>query len=335
MKVLITGTGGYVGSIAARLFLKEGFDVVGVDALYRGFREPQERLQQEFGEDRFRFYEEDIATGIQSVFERERDIAAVVHFAALCNVGESEKDPGLYFKNNVGGTIALLDAMKMNDVNKLVFSSTCAAYGEPQYIPIDEDHPNSKCTNAYGESKLMAEKIIQWYERTYDLKYMILRYFNICGASVDGEFGDSKKPSFHLMQNAVRATLGLADFHFNYTEVDTPDGSPIRDYIDVVDLADAHIKALNYLENENTSEIVNLGTGIGNSVLEIVQAVETVMNVKIEKSVGQRRAGDAVRAVANNEKARTLLNWKPTKTLEQSVLALKNWYSEHPNGWKY
>ncbi|MBC2607369.1 UDP-glucose 4-epimerase GalE [Pelagicoccus albus] len=334
MKILITGTGGYVGSIAARCFLKAGHEVVGVDALFRGYEAPQALLQSEFGADRFRYFKADVADSLEKVFESEAGIEAVVHFAAYCNVGESEKDPGLYFRNNVGGVVALLEAMKKHKVLKLVFSSTCATYGDPEYVPIDEAHPMTGCTSAYGESKLMAEKAIQWYATSFGIQYLALRYFNICGASDDGLFGDSKKPSFHLMQNAVRAGLGLSEFQFNYTEVDTPDGSPIRDYINVEDLAEAHVKALDYLVSGGESGIVNLGTGEGNSVMEIVETVEKLMSVKFNKSVGERRTGDAIRAVADNRKAKALLDWTPSRSLEDSVNSLWKWYKARPQGWE-
>lgn len=335
MKLLVTGTGGYVGSVAARTFLAAGHEVVGVDALFRGFREPQELLQKEFGEARFRFYENDVSKDAASVFAAEPGIDAVVHFAAYCNVGESEKRPGLYFQNNVGGVVALLEAMKAARVDKLVFSSTCATYGFPEYVPIDEKHPLKETASPYGESKAMAERVIQWYAKLFGLKYAMLRYFNICGATDDAAFGDSKKPSFHLMQNAVRAALGLASFQFNYTEVDTPDGSPIRDYINVVDLAEAHVKAVEYLAKGGASEIVNIGTGLGNSVMEIVNTVERLTGVSFDKSVGERRAGDADRAVADNRKAKELLGWAPSRSIEQSVQTLLDWYKRRPEGWHY
>ena len=333
MKILITGTGGYIGSIAARTFLKAGYEVVGIDACFRGYLEPQRLLQEEFGPDKFRFYHADLAKEIRTLFQKEKDIEAVVHFAAYCNVGESEKHPELYFENNVGGVSTLLDAMKEAGIRKLVFSSTCATYGDPQYTPIDEKHPIGNCTSAYGESKFLAERIIKWYAQLFDFKCVTLRYFNICGASDDFKYGDSKRPSFHLMQNAVRAALGLGQFKFNFTKVDTPDGSPIRDYINVEDLAAAHVKAAQFLENGGDCEVFNLGTGTGNSVFEIVQAVERITGVSFEKNEGERRAGDAIIAVADNRKAKELLGWEPKRSIEQSVTSLYHWYKNRPQGW--
>lgn len=335
MKLLITGSGGYIGSIATRTFLRAGHEVIGIDSCSRGYQQPQELLQREFGEKKFRHYKADISTQIESIFNLEPNIDAVVHFAAFCNVGESESHPQMYFENNTGGVSTLLEAMQKASIKKLVFSSTCAVYGDPQYVPIDEEHPVDVCTSPYGESKKMAEQVINWYEKLFDFKVVTLRYFNICGAADDGVLGDSKRPSFHLMQNAIRASLGLDKFSLNYTKVDTPDGSPIRDYINVEDLAEAHVKAVDFIERENHSELFNLGTGTGNSVFEIVSMVEKITNTTFDKSVGARRKGDAVTAVADNRKAKTVLDWQPKRSIEDSINSLRKWYTNNPEGWEY
>jgi UDP-glucose 4-epimerase len=335
MKILVTGTGGYIGSLAARRLLEAGMEVVGVDSCVRGFLQPQEILRKEYGEKKFRYYNNDIRTEIGTVFGSEAGIDAVMHFAALCNVGESEESPNLYFDNNVGGVVSLMEAMKGAGVDKLVFSSTCATYGNPETEVISETHPQNASTSPYGESKAMAERVIDWYAKLFGLRSVKMRYFNICGAADDSLFGDSKKPSFHLMQNAVRAAMGIAPFVLNYTEVDTPDGSPIRDYINVEDLVEAHIKALDYLEAGGESDVFNLGTGTGNSVFEIVSEVERIMGVELEKSVGERRGGDANIAVADNRKAKEVLGWEPKRSLEQSVKSLAKWYEARPEGWGY
>jgi UDP-glucose 4-epimerase len=335
MKILVTGTGGYIGSLAARRLLDAGLEVVGVDSCLRGFKQPMELLQQEFGKEKFRYYEVDIRHEIDSVFEKEDGIDAVMHFAALCNVGESEKFPHRYFENNVGGVIALVEAMHRAGVDQLVFSSTCATYGNPESEVISETHAQNAPTSPYGESKAMAERVIAWYVRLYGMRCVTMRYFNVCGASDDSLFGDSKKPSFHLMQNAVRATLGLAPFVLNYTQVDTPDGSPIRDYINVEDLVNAHLKAMEYLKVGGESDVFNLGTGAGNSVYEIVSEVERIMGVPLEKSAGERRGGDANIAVADNRKAKAILGWEPQRDLEQSIRSLAAWYKKRPEGWDY
>ncbi len=333
-KILITGAGGYIGSISTDLFLKNGYEVVAVDNLSRGFRQPMDILQKEYGEDKLRFYQTDLKTGIKEIFDKESDVDAVIHYAAFCNVGESEKDPNMYFDNNINGTLSLLKAMKENSVNKIVFSSTCAIYGEPQTDTLGENHPIDPKSHPYGESKYMSERVIDWYSKVFGLKYIFLRYFNVCGATDDGKLGDSKKPSFHLMQNAVRGALGIAEFYLNYTKVGTPDGSPIRDYVNVVDLNEAHVKAVEYLVNSSTSEIFNLGTGTGNSVMEIIQAVEKITGAKLELKEGERRQGDVSKAVASNEKIARLLEWTPKRTIEDSVNSLVTWYKAHPQGWE-
>lgn len=333
--VLLTGSGGYIGSVAASLFLEKGYSVVAIDSLVRGFKQPMEELQSKFGKERLTFYENDIRTGIEAVFAKHSDIDTVVHYAAFCNVGESEKNPEMYFDNNISSTLALLNAMKSHNVKKLVFSSTCSLYGEPQTETLDESHRVDPTSHPYGESKYMSERVIDWFSRIHGLRYCILRYFNVCGASDDGSIGDSKKPSFHLMQNAIRGALGIDNFYLNFTPVDTPDGSPIRDYVNVVDLNNAHCLAVEYLDTAEKSDVFNLGTGTGNSVLEIIKAVEKITGKKLELKEGERRKGDVSKAVASNEKITRLLGWKPVHSIEDSVQSLVTWYTNHPHGWNY
>lgn len=334
-KVLITGCGGYIGSVATAMFLDAGYTVVGVDNLSRGNRQPLEYLQKKHGVDKLHTYFGDIQQGIGEVFAKESGIDTVIHYAALCNVGESEKEPGMYFRNNVGSTTALLDAMKEYGVKKLVFSSTCSLYGEPVSDTLSESHPVNPTSHPYSESKYMSERIIDWFTKTYDMRAIFLRYFNVCGATDDGEIGDSKRPSFHLMQNAVRGALGIAPFQLNSTKVATPDGTPIRDYVNVVDLNSAHIKAVEYLDTIDHSDVFNLGTGKGNSVLEIIKTVESLTGATIPMNEGERRKGDVSKAVASNEKITRLLGWHPTHSIEDSVKSLVAWYEKHPQGWEY
>jgi len=260
-KIIITGAGGYIGSIATYTFLQKGYEVVAIDNYSRGYKKPLEVLQEKFGQDQFRFYEVDLKNvgnadlrSLQSVFEKEKDIAGVIHFAALCSVDESMKKPEIYFSNNVCGSMNLLNTMQRFDIHTIVFSSTCAVYGEAEYVPVDEAHPTYPA-NPYGESKRMVEKIMEWYGRLRNLHFVVLRYFNVCGASDDGFLGDSKKPSVLLVQNAVRGALDIEPFYLTYPEVATPDKSPIRDYVNVVDLADAHVKAFEYLIKEGKNDI--------------------------------------------------------------------------------
>jgi len=333
--ILLTGTGGYIGSVATSLFLEKGYSIVAVDSLIRGFKQPMEELQNKYGKEKLAFYETDIRDGINTVFEEHPEIEAVIHYAAFCNVGESEKNPEMYFDNNIASTLALLNAMKKHNVNKLVFSSTCSLYGEPQSETLDETHPVDPKSHPYGESKYMSERVIDWFSKVHGFKYCILRYFNVCGALDDGSIGDSKKPSFHLMQNAIRGALGIDNFYLNFTPANTHDGSPIRDYVNVVDLNKAHLLAVEYLGTAEKSEIFNLGTGNGSSVLEIIQTVERITGKKLELKEGERRKGDVSKAVASNEKITRLLGWKPTHSIEDSVNSLVAWYKNHPHGWDY
>lgn len=335
-KILITGAGGYIGSVAADLFLKSGYEVVGVDNFTTGYRAPLEYFKGKYG-DKFRFYEGDLTTDLSSVFEKESQTGApfdaVIHYAASCLVDESMKKPGKYFINNVGSTSILLSLMSKFEVKNIVFSSTCAVYGEAEYYPIDEKHSLNP-TTPYGASKKMAEEVIQWYGKLKQFNFMILRYFNVCGASEDGMVGDSKKPSSLLVQNAVRGALGIEKFYLTCPEVATPDKTPIRDYIDVVDLNLAHLKALEYLIKNKKSEIINLGTGTGSSVLEVVNQVKKLTGVEIPIEKANTRQGDDAKKIADITKAEKILGWKPTKTIEDSVRSLITWYKAHPNGWE-
>ena len=331
-KILITGCAGYIGSVATDLFLKAGYQVVGIDNFATGYHQPIELLEKKYGKENFKFYEVDLKQNLSSIFEKEKEIAGVIHYAASCIVDESMKDPFKYFDNNVSGTVNLLSIMDKFDIVNIIFSSTCAVYGEAEYYPIDEKHPLNP-TTPYGASKKMAEEIIQWYGKLKKFNYIILRYFNVCGAVDDGLMGDSKKPSTLLVQNLVRGVLGIEKFYLTCPEVKTPDKTPIRDYIDVVDLNEAHLKALEYLISTKKSEIINLGTGKGSSVLEVVEQVKrlTGKNIPIEKA--NTRLGDDAKKIANISKAEIFLNWKPRRTIEDSVKSLIIWYKNHPQGW--
>lgn len=333
-KILITGAGGYIGSVASSLFLDSGYEVVGVDNYVRGYKGPLESLQAKHGESKLRFYNVDIRRGISEVLVKESDIDTVIHYAAFCNVGESELHPELYFGNNIATTVALLESMKEYGLKKIVFSSTCAVYGEPQTEFFDETHPINPQAHPYSESKYMSERVIDWYYKIYGINYIFLRYFNVCGALDDGSIGDSKKPSFHLMQNAVRGALGIAEFKLTCPKVPTPDGTPIRDYVNVVDLNNAHIKAVEYLVSRTEPDIFNLGTGVGNSVHEIIAAVKKVTGKEFEIGSGDVRKGDVSKAVASNKKITSALGWQPTHSLEDSVRSLVTWYTNHPQGWE-
>ncbi len=332
-KILVTGAGGYIGSVATYLFLKNGYEVVAVDNYSTGYRQPLELLQNKFGKDKLRVYEADLQNNISSIFEKEKGLDCVIHYAASCLVDESMKNPAKYFENNIWGTLNLIENMVKYKVQNIVFSSTAAVYGEAKKIPINENNPTMPI-NVYGESKLMSEKIINWFGKLKGLNYLILRYFNVCGASDDGLIGDSKKPSTLLVQNAVRGALGIEPFYITCPEVDTPDKTPIRDYINVVDLNEAHLNALKYLSNNGKSEVINLGTETGSSVLEIINKVQEVTGTKFEIKKTSPRKGDPARLVASIEKAKKLLSWRPKRTIEDSIKSLVLWYKSHPNGWE-
>lgn len=333
-KILVTGAGGYIGSIACKLLLENDFEIVAIDNFSRGYKKPLELLQAEFGKDKISWLKKDLVLdNFDELFESKIDV--ILHFAGLCNVGQSWEKPELYFDNNVVGTQRLLEAAIKAKSNKIIFSSTCAVYGDAKYVPIDEAHPLANPSSPYGQSKKMCEEIMEWYSKIGLIKYVFLRYFNVTGASDDGEFGDSKNPSFQLVQNAVRGALGLAKFELNYASVKTPDGSPIRDYLNIEDLVSAHILAVIYLLDEkNESNIFNLGTGKGNSVLEIVGLIKEKTGVDFEVEMAkERRKGEADKMIADYSKAEEVLGWKPIHTLEQSIDTLIAWYKTHPKGW--
>ncbi len=331
-KILITGGGGYIGSVATYLFLQNGYEVVVLDNFTTGYRQPLLLLQEKFGKERLRFYQTDLRQDLDTIFNQENGITAAVHYAACCLVDESMKHPERYFSNNVGGSQNLLAALIKHGIKKIVFSSTCAVYGEAEYIPVDEQHP-TRPKSPYGESKQMVEKMIDWHGQLQGLNYVILRYFNVCGASDDGLIGDSKHPSVLLVQNAVRGALGVEPFYLTCPTVDTPDKTPIRDYIDVVDLNIAHLKALQYLFNDGNSETINLGTGTGNSVLEVVNEVQKATGFKFDLKKTTPRQGEYAKMIADIKKAKQVLGWQPQRSIKNSIASLVKWYKNQPGGW--
>ena len=329
-KILITGGAGYIGSHAVRLFLEKGFPVVLLDNFSRGYREAAEILSG-FGD--LSIEEADLLDRdrINQVFARH-DIGTVLHFAALCLVNESVEQPERYMNNNVEGTRNLLDAMVEAGVSCIIFSSTCAVYGETKTLPVNETHPTAPM-NPYGDSKLAAEELVRSYSREQGIRSVVFRYFNVCGASRDGLIGDSKKPSQLLMQNAVRGAMGIEPFSYTCGKVDTPDGTPIRDYIDVEDLVAAHFLGYEYLEKGGESDIFNLGNGRGYSVNEIVSAVEQAFGISMEKSESEPRKGEYPNIYADPAKARVVLGFAPQKSLSDSIESLRRWYTGHPEGY--
>lgn len=304
MAVLVTGGAGYIGSVTVEALRAGGWEVVVLDNLSRGHRDA---VSSEVI-----FYEGDV--GERSLVERiarDHRIEACLHFAALAYVGESVTDPRSYFDNNVARGIALLDGLTRAGTRHFVFSSTCATYGEPQEIPIDEGHPQNP-TNPYGWSKLMIERVLESYDRAGILRFVALRYFNAAGATP--QHGERHQPETHLIPNTLNAAAGsiphVSVYGNNYP---TPDGTAIRDYIHVSDLADAHILALRHLETGGSSEFINLGNGQGYSVLEVIETARAVTGRPIPIRFEAARPGDPSRLVANGSKARRILGWEPTR----------------------
>jgi UDP-glucose 4-epimerase len=325
MAILVTGGAGYIGSVTAAMLRERGERVVVLDDLFRGHREAVPSGEP--------FYEGQIGDReLVSRITREHDLDACIHFAALAYVGESVQDPARYYGNNVEQGIALLDSLMSAGVRLMVFSSTCATYGEPQEIPISEEHPQSP-TNPYGWSKLFMERIMESYDRAYGLRYVALRYFNAAGATP--ELGEDHEPETHLIPNVLRAALSeipaVSVFGDDYS---TPDGTPVRDYIHVSDLGAAHILALDSLRAGGPSDYINLGNGQGYSVMEVIETARRVTARPIAVRVEPRRAGDPSRLVANSEKARARLGWKPRHPDLASILGTAwEWRVKHPRGY--
>jgi UDP-glucose 4-epimerase len=304
-KILVTGGAGYIGSHTVHLLRKHGHDVVVVDDLSRG---------HQHNVDPARFHHLNLleTDALSKVLSREA-VDAVIHFAAYIAVGESTQNPELYFLNNVSGSISLLSAMQRAGVKRIVFSSTAAVYGTPDRSPITEDMPYAPLS-PYGDSKVMVERVLDWLDEYRSVRSVCLRYFNACGAEPDSGLGEEHDPETHLIPLLLRATATgkpVTIFGDNY---DTPDGTCIRDYIHVSDLAEAHIRAVEALMNGAPSGKFNVGTGTGKSVREVIRAVEDVTGQKVPYTVGPRRAGDPPILVANSDHLQSTLGWKPAYT---------------------
>ena len=321
--ILITGAAGYIGSHTALKFLEKDNEIVIFDNLETGHIETIETLKN-LGKVHFIKGDLKNKADIDNVFE-QYEIETVLHFAAYALVEESVKNPKKYYQNNVIGTLNLLNSMLENNVMKIVFSSTCATYGEPKYLPIDENHPQNP-VNPYGQTKLTVEKILKDYDRAYNLKSIILRYFNVAGCDDKIIIGEWHNPETHLIPNVLKAAV-KEDYCFNIygTDYDTPDGTCIRDYVNVNDLAEAHFLAFKYLNDENKSDIFNLGTESGQSVKEIFNTCQKVLNKEIEVNIAEKRDGDPAKLFANSQKARTILKWTPTHTIEDSIKTAYEW----------
>lgn len=333
MQILVTGGAGYIGSHNVIALIQAGYDVVIFDNLELGHLEIVEALKQIQTEGKVvDFIKGDLQNlaDIKAVFEKHK-IESVVHFAAYSQVAESVKNPQKYYYNNVYGTLNLLNAMLENGVKQIVFSSTAATYGEPVYTPIDEDHPQNPI-NTYGKTKLMIESIMDDYDKAYGLKSVRLRYFNVAGADSQGRVGEWHDPETHLIPNVLKSTFaGGKTFQMFGQDYDTKDGTCVRDYINVEDLAHAHVLALKYLQNGGVTSYFNLGTEEGNSVKEVFNCCEKVTGKSIPVEMCPRRQGDPATLIANNKKAKEVFGWIPEKTLEESVCSAYTWESKLEN----
>lgn len=321
--ILITGGAGYIGSHCALSLLDKGQDILIYDNLSTGHIEIVNTLKK-YGN--LTFVQGDLLdyNSLKTLFENF-DIDAVIHFAAFSQVGESVKNPQKYYVNNVMGTLNLLKAMLEFDVKKIVFSSTAATYGEPEYVPIDENHKQSPI-NPYGQSKLMIEKIMDDYDKAYGLKSVRLRYFNVAGADKDSRIGEWHDPETHLIPNILKSTFENGKtFEMYGSDYPTKDGTCVRDYININDLIQAHLLALDYLKNGGETNFFNLGTNNGNTVKEVFSNCEKITQMEIAVKQMPRREGDPAILVADNSKAKKVLNWSPEKSLEESIKTAYDW----------
>ncbi|HIT92547.1 MAG TPA: UDP-glucose 4-epimerase GalE [Candidatus Stercorousia faecigallinarum] len=326
MTILVLGGAGYIGSHTVYELIDNGEDVAVIDNLLTG--------HEEAVHPKARFYKGDIRDRefLDEVLKKEKP-DAVIHFAACSLVGESMEKPLKYYDNNLCGTKVLLDSMVANGIDKIVFSSTAATYGEPERIPILETD-KTEPTNTYGETKLSMEKMFKWVGKAHGLRYVSLRYFNACGAHNSGIIGEDHNPESHLIPLILQVPNGKREFISIYGgDYDTKDGTCVRDYIHVTDLAQAHILAVKYLQNGNKSEIFNLGNGIGFTVKEVIDTARKVTAHPIPAKITPRRAGDPAQLIASSEKAKEILGWKPEhNSLEEIISTAWNWHKNHPNG---
>lgn len=327
MAILVCGGAGYIGSHAVHQLIEKGESVVIVDNLQTGHRDAVHP--------KAKFYEGDIrdVDVLDKIFT-ENAIDTVVHFAANSLVGESVEKPLKYFNNNVYGMQILLESMVKHSVDKIVFSSTAAVYGEPKRIPILEDDPTEP-TNPYGESKRIMEKMMKWVSRANGVRFVSLRYFNAAGAIEDGSIGEDHNPESHLIPLILQVPMGKREHITVFGEdYPTPDGTCLRDYIHVIDLADAHVLAIDYLRKGGESNIFNLGNGRGFSVKEMIEAAKKATGRDIKVEIGARRAGDPAQLIASSEKAKKVLGWRPKYTdVKQIIQTAWTFHQKHPEGY--
>jgi UDP-glucose 4-epimerase len=319
LKILVTGGAGYIGSHFVKILTNNNIDVIVLDNLSRGHKEAiPSGVPLEVA---------DLldVNSLQTVFNKY-SFDAIVHFAAFAYVGESVEDPKLYYQNNVVGSFNLIKTALESNVKKIVFSSTCSLYGNPNEVPISEKLPTNPI-NPYAQTKLMIENILRDFDASYGMRSVFLRYFNAAGADFDGEIGESHTPEPHLIPIVLNTALGKRDKVFIFgDDYETKDGTCIRDYIHVNDLGDAHLKALEYLNNGGKTDVINLGTGDGNSVKELIETSERITGKKINSEITDRRDGDPAILVADNKKAKEILGWVPKHNLDDIISSAYNWH---------
>ncbi len=323
---LVTGGAGYIGSHIVHYLKKSGKNIIVLDNLSNGHKEALPKGTT--------FYKIDLSDkkGLDKIFNKH-DIDSVIHLAGSIEVGESERDPKKFFRNNVVNTINLLDAMIQHNCLKLVFSSSAAVYGVPVYTPITEDHPK-KPINTYGLTKLMVEQILRRYDKSYGLKYVALRYFNVAGADFSGDIGEDHQPETHLIPLVLQVALKKRKEISVYgTDYPTKDGTAVRDYIHVLDICKAHKLALEYMGDHMKSEEVNLGNEKGYSVKDIIEACRKITSMEIPVTYEKRRAGDPPVLIASYKKAKKLFGWSPEYGINEIISSAWEWHSKHPNGY--
>ncbi len=324
MKVLVTGGAGYIGSHTVRELTARDYDVIVLDTLERGNKQSILNVP---------FVQGDIgdAQRMDEIFQREKP-DGVIHFAAYKAPGESMHEPAKYFRNNVAGTLTLIETMLKHHCHSIIFSSSCSIFGTPKQLPVTEDAPFGP-ESVYGESKLMVETMLRWFDKTSDLRSISLRYFNASGASLDNVIGEDWTVTGNLIPLVMKAALDkVPSAKIFGTDYPTPDGTAIRDYIHVVDLAVAHVKALEYVVRTGKSTAYNLGTGVGSSVKEVIDLTKKISGVDFKVELLPRRPGDPVSIYADSRKARAELDWKTQYNLEDIIGTAWRWHSTHPNG---
>lgn len=326
MRILVTGGAGYIGSFIVRALKDAGFEPYILDNLSRGHKEAVEG---------FPLAKIDLLTESEKLdeFFAKEKFGGVIHMAAYLQMEESCEKPLLYYENNVVASLNLIKATVKHKVSKLVFSSTAGVYGEPEKIPIEENDPKEPA-NPYGETKLIIERLLSWTDKAYGLRSISIRYFNAAGAALDGSIGSDPPDESHLMPNVLHAAIEGREFTIFGGDYDTPDGTCVRDYIHVLDLAQNHILALRALIAGGESNIYNAGTGRGYSNRQVVEVVKKVVGKDFKVKIGPRRAGDAAKLIASIEKIKKDLGWKPKYGLQEIVESAYKWHKSHPKGYK-